>query len=679
VPLIGVALAAAIGLALPGTAVASTAAPPTSASKATSAPKSSADKSGSGDAAEEKPGSGSAADAERDSAIKSEQQARDGAAAEQRAEDAAAEKEEREAAAAEARATKLAAAGARARAAWDAHGQPDRLIIIRQLSVDLLNDGRLTRQVPRAGGALTLTALDRFVPSEWLTIKNRTADLSAAIVLTAGTTLTLGGDVKEVRLSGGQDADDAASIYTGRGRLSLRGVTVGSVDKVSGEPMKLGAGRPFIVVSGSGRFDSVDSTVQDLGTPVSDAGARAGVGMGIGSTGSLLRTTLARNSIGLKLDRTIGVRLQDVTVRESDADGLILRSDKGTTMAGITADNNSGNGVLVTGTTSNRPITGISASGNTAFGLATLGQTRLKVDGVTTSANKVGGVRVSWSTDLELANVTTNDDPIGVYTHVGSAGIKLVQAHLIGARRGLQVEKTTRGLTITDSTIERASVTGVAIGGHEVGLEKLTVNDSATGVRVERGAGDVTAQGLSVNGGDDGFVALTATKNIVLRNLTVDGASRTGLRTFSTGLELVNGRLTGSSTGIDAGAATTITSTTIGGVDEGIRARSPDTIKVTDADVSALTVGINAAPGSPIALVDSRVDALEALRGNVQQSGANHLSLPPLNLLGAIGVPLILVALILEQVQAVRQGGTRSTTRRRIPPKISTEPAQAGA
>ena len=675
-PLVGIVLAAAIALALPGTALAATAAPSTSAGKATSAPKGSADGSAD-DAAKEESGSG--AGAERDTAIQGEQQAREDAAAKQTAEDAEAEQAERAAAAAEERANKFAAAGGRARAAWEAHGQPDRMIIIRQLSVDLLNDGRLTRQVPRAGGALTLTALDRFVPSEWLTIKGKTADLSAAIVLTAGTTLTLGGDVTQVRLSGGQDADDASSIYTGRGRLSLRGVTVGSVDKVSGEPMKLGAGRPYIVVSGSGRFDSIDSTVQDLGTPVSDAGARAGVGMGIGSTGSLVRTTLARNSIGLKLDRTIGVRLQDVTVRESDADGLILRSDKGTTMAGITADNNSGNGVLVTGTTSNRPITGISASGNAAFGLATLGQTGLKVDGVTTSANKVGGVRVSWSTDLDLANVTTNDDPIGVYTHVGSAGIKLERAHLIGARRGLQVEKTTRGLTITDSTIERASITGVAIGGHEVGLEKLTVNDSTTGVRVERGAGDVTAQGLNVNGGDDGFVALTATKNIVLRNLTVDGASRTGLRTFSTGLELVNGRLTGSSTGIDAGAATTITSTTIGGVDEGIRARSPDTIKVTDADVSALTVGINAAPGSPISLVDSRVDALEALRGNVQQVGANHLSLPPMNLLGAIGVPLILVALILEQVQAVRQGGTRHTPRRRVPPKISTEPAQAGA
>ena len=60
----------------------------------------------------------------------------------------------------------------------------------------------------------------------------------------------------------------------------------------------------------------------------------------------------------------------------------------------------------------------------------------------------------------------------------------------------------------------------------------------------------------------------------------------------------------------------------------------------------------------------------------MQQVGANHLSLPPLNLLGAIGVPLILVALILEQVQAYRQGGYRRSGRR-LPPAVRPEAAQA--
>jgi hypothetical protein len=47
----------------------------------------------------------------------------------------------------------------------------------------------------------------------------------------------------------------------------------------------------------------------------------------------------------------------------------------------------------------------------------------------------------------------------------------------------------------------------------------------------------------------------------------------------------------------------------------------------------------------------------------------NNFSLPPLNLLGAIGVPLILLAIILEQVHSFRQrrvGGNR----RHLPPAI---------
>ncbi len=165
----------------------------------------------------------------------------------------------------------------------------------------------------------------------------------------------------------------------------------------------------------------------------------------------------------------------------------------------------------------------------------------------------------------------------------------------------------------------------------------------------------------------------------MLRNLTVDGASRTAVRTFSPELQLVNGRLTGSTTGIDAGAGTAISAVTIGGVEEGIRARSPEAITVSDADVSAYAVGINAAPGSPISLTESRIDALQAIRGNVQQAGVNHLSLPPLNLLGAIGVPLILVALILEQVQVLRLGGGRRGAARRVPPPVRPEPARASA
>ena len=71
---------------------------------------------------------------------------------------------------------------------------------------------------------------------------------------------------------------------------------------------------------------------------------------------------------------------------------------------------------------------------------------------------------------------------------------------------------------------------------------------------------------------------------------------------------------------------------------------------------------------SPFLLTASRVHALEAVRGQVGQAGPNELSLPPLNLLGAIGIPLILLAIVLEQVHTRRQRRTAHAYHR--PPPV---------
>ena len=538
----------------------------------------------------------------QDPAVAAEQQARDEAAAQQAARDPAAEQQARAQAAAEARAARLAAAGGRARASWDGHGRPNKMIIFRARTIDLVTNGRLTRQVPRSGGALTLSTLDRFVPNDWLSISGDTAKLSAAIVLNPLTSLNLGGDVKTVKLAGGPTPSDAASIYTGRGRLGLRGVTVTSADQSFGAPLPVGPGRPFIVVSGGGRFEATDSTVSDLGTVPTDPADRPGVTLGENSAATIVRTSFLRNSTGLKVDRTTGARLEAVTVSDSAADGLVLRGDRGTTLIGITANNNGGNGVLVTGPPTDRPITAISASGNKLFGVALLGQNKPRVNGVTTAGNTVGGLRISFSTEVGVSDFTSTDDAIGVYTHVGSGQLTLDRMKIAGSRRGLQIEKTTRGLVMTDSTIERASIAGVSIGGHEIQLNDVTVNDSATGVRVERGAGDVTAERLALNGGQDGVVALSATKNVVLRNLAADGVSNDAIRTFSPDLQVIGGRISGSTTGIDTGAATTINGTAITEVDQGVRARTDEVVRVDGIDVSAISAGINVAAGSPVIL-----------------------------------------------------------------------------
>ena len=86
---------------------------------------------------------------------------------------------------------------------------------------------------------------------------------------------------------------------------------------------------------------------------------------------------------------------------------------------------------------------------------------------------------------------------------------------VVGARRGVQIEKTTRGLALDGAAIDGASIAGIAVGGHEVTLHDTAVHNSATGVRIERGAGEVTADGVRLSGGTDGIVALSATTGVV--------------------------------------------------------------------------------------------------------------------------------------------------------------------
>ena len=87
-------------------------------------------------------------------------------------------------------------------------------------------------------------------------------------------------------------------------------------------------------------------------------------------------------------------------------------------------------------------------------------------------------------------------------------------------------------------------------------------------------------------------------------------------------------------------------------------------------DVSAVSFGIDVEDGSPFTLTGSRVDALKAVNGRVELEGPNDLSLPPLRVLGAIGVPPILLALVLDQV---RTFGPRSaaTEWRQLPPSCN--------
>ncbi|QYN37202.1 right-handed parallel beta-helix repeat-containing protein [Pseudonocardia sp. DSM 110487] len=566
-------------------------------------------------------------------------------------------------------AAKRAEAARKVRVTWEKRGRPHRMAVVRTNRIDVVTDGRLTRQIGRGGGAITISTLDRALPSDWLATSDGTATLSAAIVLTPGTALEVGDPIKRLELIGGATPQDAAAIYTGSGRVSLKGVTLTSADPATRQAVApTSPGRPFVAVSARGRFDAVDSTISDLGTPSTGIdGGRAGVTFNLGALGSLVRTTLQRNTTGVELSRSDAVHLEDVAFTESVGDGLVLTGDRGTTMKGIRAVGNGDNGVVVAGESSDRAVTGITTSGNGGYGVVVIGQTGTTLSGIATTGDQSGGLRINRSTDLRVTDFSATDQPAGVYVHVSSARIALDHVRTSGGRRGVVVEKSTDGLELRDSSIDGSRVAGVGIGGKHVLLSGVRISDSRAAVRVERGAVGIRLAGLVVEGGRDGVVTTPGTTGVVIADLMARNVASDAVRTASTDAEIIGGRITGGTTGIDVAAACTISGITIDGAAEGIHSRSPDLVRADEVRIDALDLGVNAMPGSPFHLTGSSVHALEALRGPIQQHGTNDLSLPPLNLLSAIGLPLILLAIVLEQVHTTRQrrAGVR---RRRLPP-----------
>jgi len=532
------------------------------------------------------------------------------------------------------------------------------MVIVRDDTLDLVTQGRLTRRAPRRIGPLTLTTMSRYLPRSWLTIDGGTAVLSAAVVLTPRVVLDIGGDVGTVRLVGGATLPEAAAIYTGSGRILLHGVTVTSTsltNPVSGQPAPATPGRPFIVVSTGGRLDATDVTVTDLGTASDAPDPRPAISFHTDTGGSLVRATFARNTTALQLQRTQDVRLEDVTVTDSTADGLELSGDRGTTVNRVRAERNGGNGIRFDGTTTDHPITGITTSGNGRFGVAAVRLQNARLEDLHTTGDTSGGLELSRSANVTVSGLTAIDEPVGVFAHIGSTGMTLDRLAVRGGRRGVVIEKTTTHLVLQSSTFDAVKLAGVAIGGTAVELRDVAVTDTQTGVRIERGADDVTAVGLRLTGGRDGVVATAGTTGVLLHDLSAVGIENDAVRSFSPDARILGGTIVGATTGVTAGAATTISRVSMSLVNGGIRARSPGLVRAEEVDIDAVAVGIDAAAGSPVLLADSRVRALEAVRGELTESGTNELSLPPLNLLGAIGIPLVLLALVLELVHITRQ------------------------
>jgi hypothetical protein len=544
---------------------------------------------------------------------------------------------------------------AKARSSWDDRGQPRRMVTVRADRVEVVDNGRLATLVSRRPGALNLRALDRMLPADWITVDGDTTTVNTSIVLTPGVNLEII-DIPTVRLTGGPEPADSSSIYTGTGRLTLRNTTLAGVDG-GGQPLAFdAAGRPFINVSGGGKLDATDVTITDMGLPERGVeSARAAISFSSRGSGSLVRTTLQRNNIGVHLSGTQDVRLDGLTVTGSEEDGIILDDDHGTRMANVRAEGNGGNGMVVSGEVSDRPITSLTTHGNKLYGLVVTQQQGARVSGVSTHADGAGGLRLNQAVDVHITDFSATDQPIGVFTHVGSTGIVLDGIRTNGGRRGVVVEKSTTNLDLRNSTIEGSRVAGVNIGGKKIQVNAVQVTDAKAGVRIERGAAHIQLNGMTLDGGRDGVVSSPGAQDVTIADLTTNDIEDGAIRMATPDAVISGGTINGGATGIQITAAATITAVAINGPVAGIRVRSADLVRAENIAVEATDLGLDVSPGSQFVLANSSVHALEAVRGVFVPEGINNITLPPLNLLAAMGLPLIVLAVVLEQVHSYRQ------------------------
>ena len=174
-------------------------------------------------------------------------------------------------------------------------------------------------------------------------------------------------------------------------------------------------------------------------------------------------------------------------------------------------------------------------------------------------------------------------------------------------------------------------------------LQGVQIGGSRSGVRIERGAGDIsTVTALTVGGGQEGVVVAPGTSGVVLRDLVTDGVTGYGVRTAGPNTEIVGGRIGGGETGIAADAATTVRGTEIS------RGRGGDPGPFRAAGrgprrwwCPPRRPGSRSRPAAGWCSPTRRCSAAEAVHGAVDLVGHNELSLPPLNTLSMIGIPLV--------------------------------------
>lgn len=546
--------------------------------------------------------------------------------------------------------------------AWQRAGRPDRLMVIRPGTVDLLSHGVLVRQLYPALGALQLSWLAANSGQEWISYApgdHSTAVVRTAVLLSPGTTLRIGSQTKTVRFAAGTTAAAGSWIRGSNATLDIRDTTLEAVGPAGSGPVPGNAqGRPYLAMGSAGRMDLTGTTVDGFGRTGPVPAQQTGVTWGRGSTGSAVNSTFTGGRTGLRLAGSTGVRLDTVTVKDAVEDGVILDADRGTSVTALTSQGNGRNGLAVGGT-DNRTLAGVTTGGNGGVGVKATAQHGLRLTGPVSHGDHGGGIRLVSCAACAVDRPEVDGAAVAVAVSGPGSQVAIGDPVLDHGATGISLAAGIAGATVTGGTVSGFE-RGIAVAGSHVTVSGTKVSGSATGIAVYGQASHVALRTVTVSGGRFGATLSGTTSAVTLTAVRISGASSKGLSSASPGLRVTGGSVSGATTAVDLGAAADLRSLAISGTHRGVHLATGVHVTARDLDVLAERKGIETDRGARLDLTDSRVRAPIALTGagTVQRHGSTRITLPPFPWLGFAALAALTLAVIFQSVHQVRHRRT---------------------
>ncbi|MFJ9709425.1 right-handed parallel beta-helix repeat-containing protein [Streptomyces sp. NPDC101234] len=548
-------------------------------------------------------------------------------------------------------------------AAWQRVGRPDRLIVIRPGAVDLVHQGVLVSRRGRKAGAVPMSWLVADTGPNWIA---QSADdpsvvqVKAAILLSPGAGLRIGEVSKKVLFTAGDSATSATWIRGSRASLDIRDTTLAAAGPDGGSPGDSSPVRPYIYMGAGGRLDVTDSTVTGFGLRGKAPANFSGVTWGTGSSGSAVGATFEDNRTGLRVAGATGVRLDDVTAKDSVEDGVVLNRDTGTSVARLTAAGSGRDGVVVGGT-AGRSLSGVTTRDSKGTGVKATSQDGLRLLGVDSRSDRRGGIRLLSCRNCTVTDAAVQHTDVALAISGPGSAATVDNPRLSDGRTGISLGKDIRSATVAGGTVSGFE-RGISVSGPRTTVTRTRVADSRTGITVRDKAHDVALTDVTVAGGRTGVTAASTATHVSLTRARIEDASAKGLTSASPQLLVKGGSVSGANTAVDLRAPARLDGLAVTDAYRGLHLAANVHAAGTGLDVLAEHKGVEADRGAVLDVTDSRVRAPLALAGagRIMRHGRTQVTLPPFPWLGFAAIVALLASIALQTIHQVRHRGTRA-------------------